>query len=103
MLINPAYAKSLTEYYEPGKVLTDTAKLDKLINPFIANVLILSGLFAFFVIIFAGFKYITGAGDKNSMTAATNMLNYGILGLVVVVAAFVITRIIGALLGFTFF
>ena len=103
MLINPAYAKSLTDYYEPGKILTDTATLDKLINPFIANTFIVSGLFAFFVIIFAGFMYITGAGDKTKLTTATNMLNYGILGLVVVGAAFLITNIIGKLLGFKFF
>ncbi len=79
------------------------AQLSKLINPLIANTLIISGIVAFFVILFAGFSYISGAGDKNKMAQSTNMLTYAILGLVVVVSAFLITRILGSILGFTFF
>jgi len=31
------------------------------------------------------------------------MLNYGIIGLVLVVAAFMVTRLLGSILGFKFF
>ena len=106
MLIKTVHAASagLETYYQPAVAMGGQgANIGNFLTPMIANVFIISGLFAFFVIIFAGFKYITGAGDKNSMTMATNMLNYGILGLVVVGAAFLITNIIGTLLGFKFF
>lgn len=103
MLIKQALAVELTNIYKPGEVIGKDATLDKLINPMIANALIVSGLVAFGVILLAGFSYISGAGDKNKLTQSTNMLNYGILGLIVVAAAFVITKIIGGVLGFTFF
>lgn len=103
MLIKQALAVELTEIYDPGKVIGKDATLDKLINPMIANALIVSGLVAFAVILLAGFTYISGAGDKNKLAQSTNMLNYGILGLIVVASAFVITKIIGNVLGFTFF
>jgi len=104
MLIKTAFAAGLETYYQPAAAMGgQSANIGKLLTPLIANVFIISGLFAFFVIIFAGFTYITGAGDKNKMTQATNMLTYSILGLVIIGAAYLITRIIGKLLGFDFF
>lgn len=97
-------AVALEDYYAPGKAMGgNDATISKLVNPLINNVLIISGLFAFFTIIFAGFAYITASGDKAKTEQAQNMLNYGILGLVVVVVAFLITRLVGALFGFKFF
>ena len=106
MFIKPALAitEPLGGLYTPSAALGgDGATLSKLINPLIANALIISGLVAFFVIIFAGFAYISGAGDKAKLAQSTQMLNYGILGLVVVVSAFLITNILGQVLGFKFF
>lgn len=105
MFIKPVLAaKTLDSIYTPASAMGGQgAQLSTLINPLIANLLIFSGLAAFLVIIFAGFSYISGAGDKAKLAQSTQMLNYGILGLVVVVSAFIITRIIGAVLGFKFF
>lgn len=99
-----AAPQSLDSYYAPAAALGGkNVLLSKLLNPLIANTLIISGLAAFLVIIFAGFSYISGAGDKTKLAQSTQMLNYGILGLVVVVSAFLVTKIIGAILGFNFF
>jgi len=103
-MTRPLLAVALEDLYAPGQAMGGGgATIAKLINPLISNVLIISGLFAFFTIIFAGFAYITASGDKGKIEQAQNMLNYGILGLIVVVAAFLITRIIGAVFGFKFF
>lgn len=102
-MIKPVLAIALTEIYDPGKAMGEDATIAKLVNPLINNVLIISGLFAFFVIIFAGFSYITASGDKGKTEQSQHMLNYGILGLIVVVSAFLITRVIGAVFGFKFF
>lgn len=103
-MTRPLLAVALEDVYAPGKAMGGQgATFAKLLNPLIANVLIISGLMAFLVIIFAGFAYISASGDKTKTEQAQNMLNYGILGLLVVVAAFVITRIIGAVIGFKFF
>ncbi len=106
MFIKPVLAaqQQLENLYVPATSLGGSnAKLANLITPLIKNALIVSGLVAFMVIIFAGFNYISGAGDKNKLAQSTQMLNYAILGLIVVTSAFLIVRIIGAVLGFKFF
>lgn len=42
-----------------------------------------SAVVAVVMIIFAGFKYITAAGDENKISSATKTLTYAIVGLVV--------------------
>lgn len=97
-------AVALDTLYDPGSAMGgDKAQIGTLLTPLINNIFIISGIFAFFTIIFAGFTYITASGDKGKTEQAQHMLNYGILGLVVVVLAFLITRIIGTVFGFKFF
>lgn len=105
MFIRQLYAAASLEYfYKPSQALGGkNVTISTILNPLISNGLIISGIVAFFVILFAGFMYISGAGDKNKMTQSSQMLTYGILGLVVVVSAYLITRILGAALGFNFF
>ena len=104
MLVNQALAVNLVDIYAPADKLGGAnATLATLINPIIADILILSGVVAFGVILLAGFTYITAAGDKAKTTQAGQMLTNGIIGIVVVVAAGLITKLIGAILGFKFF
>ncbi len=93
---------NLSDVYPPAKALGGDPTLSSLINPIIANVLIISGIVAFGAILFSGFTYITASGDKNKTAQASQSLTYGIIGLVVVVAAFIITKLMGAILGFNF-
>jgi len=106
MLIKTAIAAvPLEDWYAPAKVLESgsDATLSKLINPLVYNILIISGVMAFIVIILAGFNYITASGDKGKLEQSQNMLNYCILGLILIVTAFLITRVMGAVIGFKFF
>ena len=105
MLIKTAIAaEPLGDIYAPASVLGGSgATLSKLINPLVYNILIISGIMAFIVIILAGFNYISASGDKGKIEQAQNMLNYGILGLILIVTAFLITRVMGAVIGFKFF
>lgn len=102
MLVTQAFAIDLSTIYAPAAALGPNPTLSTLINPIIADVLILSGILAFGTILLAGFNFITAAGDKAKTAQAGVMLNYGIIGIVVVVAAGVVTRLIGAILGFSF-
>jgi hypothetical protein len=103
MLVNHTLAEvNLGSAYSPANALGANPTLSTLVNPIIANVLIISGIAAFLSILFAGFAFITANGDKTKTTQASQALTYGIIGLVVVVAAFLITRIMGAILGFKF-
>lgn len=54
----------------------------------------IGGVIAVIVIIIAGYSYVTSAGDAGAITKAKNSILYGVIGLVVVLMAFVITRIV---------
>lgn len=104
MFVKEVLAVDLSTIYKPAVSLGGTnTTLSTLINPIINDILIISGIFAFVTILLAGFAYITAGGDKAKTDQASQALTYGIIGLVVVVAAFVVTRILGAILGFKFF
>lgn len=92
------------DVYAPAHALGgNNATLSTLINPIIANVLIVSGIVALGAILVSGFSFVAANGDKAKTAQASQALTYGIIGLVVVIAAFIITRIMGEILGFKFF
>lgn len=104
MFVKQLYAAGLDSIYQPAQSIGgQNAQISTILNPLIANTLVISGLVAFFVILFAGFMYISGAGDKAKLTQSTQMLTYGILGLVIVVASYLVTKILGTVIGFNFF
>ncbi|HZJ34636.1 MAG TPA: hypothetical protein VFD55_01310 [Candidatus Angelobacter sp.] len=53
-----------------------------------------AGAVAVFVIIFAGFTYVTANGDAAKISRAKNEIMYAVVGLVVVILAFIITQFI---------
>lgn len=52
------------------------------------------GAVAVVMIIYGGFKYITSGGDPGKVTSAKNTILYGLIGLVIVAVAQVLTRFI---------
>lgn len=70
----------------------------------IANILILvytwAGIVAVLVIIIAGLLFVTSRGDANQMKRSKDAIRGAVIGLIVVMAAFAITRfIIGGVAG----
>lgn len=58
--------------------------LDETIASFINILSILVGAISVFMIILGGLKYITSAGDSNSISSAKNTILYAIVGLIIV-------------------
>lgn len=88
------WLKGIMELPSAGGSLEDF--IIKLINMAIG----FSALVAVVMIVFAGFKYITAAGDENKISSATKTLTFAIVGLVVcfisvLLVNFVIAEIIG--------
>ena len=54
----------------------------------------IAGIIAVIVIIVAGLMYATSSGDSGRVAKAKNLLTYAIVGLVVVMSAFVITNFV---------
>jgi len=69
---------------------------------FISNVVkvifVAAGIYAFFNLMIAGFTYITSAGDKQKIEKALYSINMSLIGLVIMVAASIITGIVSYIL-----
>lgn len=81
----------------------DSEKVGNTFNKTISGVIgfltIVAALWFGIQLITAGYDWISSGGDKNKMETAKNKITYAIIGLVIVVAAWVIIAIIGKILG----
>jgi hypothetical protein len=59
----------------------------------------LAGLGLFVMLVVAGFKLLTSRGDPQKSEEAKQTLTYAIIGLVVIVAGWLILKILGTVLG----
>jgi len=87
----------LTQFAEKisaGSVGIPTTEGDVLIKNALNLTYFLAGVIAVIVIIVAGIMYTTSSGDTGRVSKAKNLLTYAIVGLIVVLLAFVITNIV---------
>jgi TRAP-type C4-dicarboxylate transport system permease small subunit len=61
-------------------------------------VFVAAGIFALFNIVIAGFQYMTAGGDSKAMTEAWSRIWLTLVGLILMVGAFVLAAIFGFLL-----
>lgn len=89
---------------EEGTITTEgvLALFSDLISTIIGFLTVIAGIWFIFLVIIAGYQWLSSGGDKAGVTAAREKLTYAITGLVVVVAAFAIVSIIGTLMGIDF-
>jgi len=87
----------LTQFAEKinaGSVGIPTTEGDVLIKNALNLTYFIAGIIAVIVIIVAGIMYTTSSGDTGRVSKAKNLLTYAIVGLIVVLLAFVITNIV---------
>lgn len=72
----------------------DVAKVESFIKAIIGVITGLAGLIAVIFIIIGGVGYITSSGNPEKMDKAKHTLVYALIGLVIVIAAFVISNIV---------
>ena len=85
-----------------GALGPEPAQLVELENVFarvVAAVLGLAGIALFIMLIVGGFKYITSGGDPKHAESARNTLTFAIIGMVLVVLAYLILIFIENLTG----
>ena len=86
-----------------GVAQYDTGGVGTGIGPFIRNgiqiIVIVAGVIAFYNLIAASIQYIFSGGNPKSIGEARDKLIWSSVGLIVLVASFAITRIVGAALG----
>lgn len=92
--------KNLDTFYQPGAALGgNNAKIGTLLTPLINDAIIIIAIISFVMLVLAGYNFVISNGDKAKVDSATSMINYSITGLVLAVAAFVITQMVGQVGG----
>lgn len=100
-IIKPVLAYCLTN--PDGSCAEDpvaaTTKVEKYISNILGFLTIVAGLFFMFRVIFAGYAFIASSGDPKKIEAAKEQLLQGFIGIVVVIAATIITGLVARILG----
>ena len=83
VVASPVYAQS-----------ADVSKVQTFIQSVVEVLVTLAGVTAAGVFVWGGFRYITSTGDPESLDGAKKTIVYSAVGLVIVLAAFVLTNIV---------
>lgn len=83
VLAAPAFAQS-----------ADVSKVQNFITSIIQTLVLLAGALASAFFVWGGVRYITSSGNPETLEGAKNTIKYAAVGLVICLAAFVITNIV---------
>lgn len=78
---------------------TAVSNLEGFLSSMIGLLTVLAGVFFIVYFLMAAFKWLTAGGDSGKVSQATTQITQGVIGLVLVVAAFSIIGLIGTVLG----
>ncbi len=83
-----------------GDVGTAVGYFTQIISNIIGIMTIIAGIWFVFMFVAGGFSFLTAGGDSKKIGEATSKITSALIGLVVVVSAYALISLIGALLGF---
>lgn len=96
-IIRPVYA----EVDFSKTAVNPIAKFDSvttLVNLIVPILMLVGGIITLSMLLLGAYKYLTSEGNPEKISKAQSVLIYAVLGLFLMVASFVITRIIGYVL-----
>lgn len=73
--------------------------MSRIISAISAMLLIISLLYFFLVLVTGGINWMTSEGDKSKLESARNKITHGMIGLIIVAAAWAIFAIAGDFIG----
>ena len=74
--------------------------LGNLLTNVATTVVMAAGILLFGMLIFGGITWLTAQGNEDQVEKAQRIISNAVIGLVIVIAAFFITQILGSALGF---
>ena len=83
------------------KTINPVAKFDSIgtfVNLIVPIMMIMGGIATLFMLLYGAFMYITSQGNPDKIKKSQATLMYAVLGLFLVVASFILTKIIGFVL-----
>lgn len=99
-LIKPALAKDVVgKFTPPASVVTQTSDIGpKFISTIIKLIMAIGGIYALIQMLLGGFAIITASGKQEKLQKAQQQIYNSLIGLLVMVAVFIIVAIISKLL-----
>ncbi len=94
-----AIAETLTTY--EGTDVATIGSLENLFRNFVKTAISLGAVALFLMFIVSGFSFLFSQGDQKKLEQAKGTLTNAIIGLVVIVSAYLILRVIGSFTGTT--
>ena len=99
--MTPVFAKTLEYLGGPDKDVATIQSLETLFANLVRSIVALAGIALFVMLLVAGFKFLFSAGDQKKLEEARGTLTNAVIGLVVIVSAYLILRIIASFTGLT--
>lgn len=81
-----------------GSPYGDAGDAGILVSNIVKTILVAGGVTVLFIILLAGFNYITASGDTKKLESAITSINMAVTGLVIMVGALVLTGIVSWIL-----
>ncbi len=85
--------------YEGEETISGRQSINELVADIIQLVLSFAGAVAVGFIIYGGYLYIASAGDEKKREAAKNILMYAVIGLVIIIVAYIIVYAVVSVIG----
>lgn len=82
-----------------GEPAATFSQLKDVFQNLVSSLLGLGGIILFIILIIGGFKFITSGGDPKAVEGAKNTLTYSIIGLIVLLLAYVALLLIQRITG----
>ncbi len=102
-MVNIGVLKSQLDISRLSDPVKAPTSLSDLFAKVLTNILPIFGMLFVGLLIYGGYKYMTSEGDANKVKAAQGVITSAIIGLAIVLGAFVIKGLIGKILGVTGF
>lgn len=82
--------------------LSVPSTFNQMISAILGLLTITGALYFLFQIVFAGYTILSAGGDTAKLSQARSQITFGVLGLTIVVAAYMLIALISGLLGISF-
>jgi len=89
--------KSGSDYYTPLTPSTNNPTIGDVVDSIITLILYAAGIAATIYLLWAGIQYITSAGDEGKATKARQGIVNAVIGIIVIVLAFVLEKAVAKL------
>lgn len=89
----------IKDFFQPAERFDTSEGIGTLASDIILILTSFAGVIAIIIIIISGIRFVMSSGDEKKLASAKGMLTYAIVGLSIVILAFIIIRVVQFFIG----